>query len=59
MSILDAGWYQFPEPVELTVKLKDILEQDVDEKYYLDQSRVDNFIAGLSDEKRDALERGK
>lgn len=59
VSILDAGWYQFPEPVELTVKLKDILEHNVDEKYYLDQSRVDNFIAGLSDEKRDALEHGK
>lgn len=59
VSILDAGWYQFPEPFELTVKLKDILEHNVDEKYYLDQSRVDKFIAGLSDEKRDALEHGK
>lgn len=51
VSILDAGWYQFPEPSELTVKLKDILEEKVDEKYYLDQERVDKFIAGLSDEK--------
>lgn len=58
VSILDAGWYQFPEPVELRLKLKDILEQKVDEKYYLDQKRVDDFIAGLSDEKREKLEGG-
>lgn len=58
VSILGAGWYQFPEPVELKVKLKDILEKKVDEKYYLDQKRVDDFIAGLSDEKREKLEGG-
>ena len=59
VSILDAAWYQFPEPVELTLKLKDILEPTVSEKYYLDQTRVDKFIAGLSDEKRAALEEGR
>lgn len=59
VSILNAGWYQFPEPVELTVKLQDVLEDKVDEKYYLDQARVDKFIEGLSDEKREALEHGK
>lgn len=59
VSILNAGWYQFPEPVELTVKLKDILEENVDEKYYLDQERVDKFISGLSDEKRAQLEEGR
>ena len=59
VSIIDAAWYQFPEPVELTLKLKDILEPTVSEKYYLDQTRVDKFIAGLSDEKRAALEEGR
>ena len=59
VSILNAGWYQFPEPVELTVKLQDILEENVDEKYYLDQERVNQFIGGLSDEKRAALEGGR
>lgn len=59
VSIIDAAWYQFPEPMELTLKLKDILEPEVDEKYYLDQSRVDQFIAGLDDEKRAALEDGR
>ena len=59
VSILNAGWYQFPEPRPLELKLKDILEPEVDEKYYLDQSRVDAFIAGLSDDKREALENGR
>lgn len=59
VSIIDAAWYSFPEPVELTLKLKDILEPAVSEKYYLDQARVDKFIAGLSDEKRAALEEGR
>ena len=58
VSILDAGWYQFPEPVELRTRLVDLLEDEVDEKYYLDQKRVDSFMEGLSDEKRRKLEEG-
>lgn len=59
VSFLGEAWYEFPPEIPLTVKLKDILEDSVDEKYYLDQKRVDNFIAGLSDEKREALEHGE
>lgn len=39
---IDKG-YEFPEEIELTKKLKDVLEKDVDEKYYLS----DKLIAGL------------
>lgn len=39
---IDSG-YEFPEEIELTKKLKDVLEKDVDEKYYLS----DKLIAGL------------
>lgn len=35
--------YEFPEEIELTKKLKDVLEERVDEKYYLS----DKLIAGL------------
>ena len=35
--------YEFPEEIESTKKLKDVLEKDVDEKYYLS----DKLIAGL------------
>lgn len=59
VSILGDAWYDFPEPRPLELKLKDILEDRVDEKYYLDQERVNTFIEGLSDEKRAALEEGR
>lgn len=39
---IDTG-YEFPEGFELKLKLKDILEESVDEKYYLS----DKLIAGL------------
>lgn len=32
--------FDFPEPIELTKKLKDVLEDDVDEKYYLSDEQV-------------------
>ena len=32
--------YQFPEPQELKLKLKDMLEDEVDEKYYLSESKI-------------------
>ena len=58
LSILGDAWYNFPDPVELRLKLKDMLEEKVDEKYYLDQERVDAFIANLDPAKRRALENG-
>lgn len=35
--------FKFPEPMELKLRLKDVLEDEVDEKYYLS----DKFINGL------------
>jgi len=59
VSILGDVWYNFPAEELMTVKLVDFLEDHVDEKYYLDQERVDKFIAGLSDDKREALKEGR
>ena len=36
--------FEFPKAEELTKRLKDVLEDEVDEKYYLKQSMVDYFI---------------
>ena len=36
---IDTG-YKFPEPMELKLRLKDMLEDEVDEKYYLDDEKV-------------------
>lgn len=35
--------YVFPEPIELKLRLKDILESKVDEKYYLDSERTNKL----------------
>lgn len=39
---IDKG-YTFPQGFELTLRLKDILEEQVEEKYYLSQDKVDKF----------------
>lgn len=37
VSILGGGSYQFPEPIKLEKRLKDVLEPVVDEKYYINK----------------------
>ena len=44
VSILGDGEFQFPEPVPLTKRLKDVLEDNVDEKYYLSDEQVAGFV---------------
>lgn len=36
--------YHFPEPFELQIKLKDMLEDDTDTKYYLNPNKVNQFV---------------
>ena len=36
--------YNWPEPIKLKRKLKDILEDDVDTKYYLNPNKVNQFV---------------
>ena len=48
--------YNFPQPIPLEKKLKDLLEPKVAEKYYLNQEKVDSFVAQLSPEKLKMLE---
>jgi len=56
VSILGNAWYTFPQPMELELRLKDMLEDKVDEKYYLPQDKVNQFIEGLDDEKKALIE---
>lgn len=47
LSIRDDGenpQYYFPNKIKLKRKLKDILEDDVDVKYYLNPNKVDQFV---------------
>ena len=59
VSTLEPTWYTFPQPIPLNLRLKDLLENKVDEKYYIDQKRVDQFISQLPPEKLKNLEDGK
>lgn len=43
VSILGGGNYQFPDPIPLTKRLKDVLDQNVDEKYYLSDDKISRF----------------
>ena len=36
--------FTFPEPIPLTTRLKDILEHNVDEKYYLPDARIEKTL---------------
>ena len=51
VSILGGGQYQFPDPIPLTKRLKDVLEQNVDEKYYLSDEIVKRFIKSTENQK--------
>lgn len=43
VSILDGSDYEFPKPIPLKLKLKDMLEENVDEKYYLDDDKIEKI----------------
>lgn len=43
VSILGQYNYSFPKPIELKLRLKDMLEYDVDEKFYLSKYQIDKI----------------
>ena len=46
VSVLDeTARYEFPDPMPLTIRLKDVLEKEVEERYYLSQQVIDSFDA--------------
>lgn len=44
ISLLGDYYYEFPQPIKLEHRLKDLLEDRVDEKYYLSDIRVKNLL---------------
>lgn len=56
VSVLGDAWFSFPQPQELKLRLKDLLEDKVDERYYLPQDKVNQFVDGLDDEKKALIE---
>lgn len=50
---LDNGKFKYPEPFDNGVRLKDILDDDVDEKFYISKDKVQRFLTNLNN--KDAL----
>lgn len=44
VSIFGGGQYLFPNPIKLEKRLKDVLESNVDEKYYLSSKTINMFL---------------
>jgi len=44
---LDNGKFKFPEPFESDVRMKDVLEDEVDEKYYVKTDKAQELIDDL------------
>ena len=47
VSILGNYKYEFPKPIELTKRMKDYLEDNVDEKYYINNEKAQKLIDTL------------
>ena len=45
VSVLGDYYYEFPKPMKLEKRLKDLLEPSVEEKYYLSDSQVTSIMA--------------
>lgn len=50
---LDNGKFKYPEPFDNGVRLKDILDDKVDEKFYISKDKVQRFLTNLNN--KDAL----
>lgn len=50
---IDSGDFKFPEKEELKLRLKDILEKEVDEKYYLKESSIKNLQRSFGSKARE------
>lgn len=53
---VDTKGYKFPEKVPLTRRLKDVLESQVDERYYLPQEKVDKLTNSLFNQERTRIQ---
>lgn len=45
---LDNGKFEFPEPFDNGLRLKDLLEDEVDEKFYISDEKTKKFITNLN-----------
>ena len=55
---LDNGKFKFPEPFDNGIRLKDLLEDEVDEKFYISDEKTQKFITNI-EEKYDKTKENK
>ena len=58
VSVLDGRDFKFPEPFDNGVRLKDLLEEGVDKKYYLSQDRVNKILTSSFNQERNRIQFG-
>lgn len=46
---IDDGNFKFPKPFDNGLRLKDLLEEEVDERYYIDNDRVKQLLSELKE----------
>lgn len=51
VSVLGDYYYEFPKPIKLEKRLKDILEKDIKKEYYLSEDIIDCFIKHTQESK--------
>lgn len=59
VSIHGDAWFTFPQPVELRVRMEDLVEDEVDEKYYLSKEKTDKWLERMPDAELLKLVRGR
>lgn len=52
LDLSDPWTFEFPEPIPLEKKLKDVLEKEVDDKYYISSEQVDKLLASNYDQNK-------
>lgn len=55
---LDNGKFKFPEPFDNGLRLKDLLEDEVDEKFYISDEKTKKFIKNLNTNDSDNVDKG-
>lgn len=53
------AWFSFPQPVELRTRMEDLVEEEVDGKYYLSKEKTDKWLERMPDSELLKLVRGR
>ena len=56
---LDNGQFKFPEPLNIYTTMNDVLDEVVDEKYYLPEEKVERLVKDMKDRKAMLFESDK